>query len=170
MNLRLIFCLKCKFWPKSINAELLSSEYKIKPGPIFKRLIDGESIVSPDGRVITPQMVILPSRPSRKIVILGDTFDPAAIAPHAMDADVLVHEATCTNEDLSIAISKAHSTAGMAGAFAKRIRAKNLILNHFSPRGFEASVCKLFSFFATFVIYYLFALLLMFCINTLKKN
>ena len=30
--------------------------------------------------------------------------------------------------------SRGHSTPQMAGAFAKRIRAKKLILNHFSPR------------------------------------
>lgn len=84
-------------------------------------------------------MVVGKPRKPRKIVILGDTYDPSDIISHAMDADVLVHEATCANDDLQIALSKGHSTAGMAGDFARKIRAKHLILNHFSPRGFKAN-------------------------------
>lgn len=122
-----------------IDAELLTEEFKVPPGPIYRELLKGHSINSPDGRLITPDMVIGKPRKPRKIVILGDTYDPSDIIPHAMDADVLIHEATCSNDDLQIALSKGHSTAGMAGDFARRIRAKHLILNHFSPRGFKAN-------------------------------
>ena len=120
-----------------IDANLLMNEFKIPPGPIYRELIDGRCITAPDGRVVTPEMVIGTPRRPRKIVILGDTYDPSDIVEHAMDADVLIHEATCSNEDVQIALNKGHSTAGMAGEFAKRIRAKHLILNHFSPRGFK---------------------------------
>ena len=51
-----------------------------------------------------------------------------------MGADVLVHEATNSNEERTVALQYGHSTAGMAGEFARRIQAKNLILTHFSPR------------------------------------
>lgn len=115
----------------------MTNEFGIPPGKIYKDLIAGKSVQAPDGRIVSPEMVVgVPRRP-RKIVILGDTCDPSAIIDHAMDADVLVHEATCFDEDFQLALNKGHSTAGMAGDFAKKIRAKHLILNHFSPRGFH---------------------------------
>lgn len=120
-----------------IDADRLTREFSVPPGPIYRELIEGRSIKSPDGRIILPEMVSGIPRKSRKIVILGDTCDPSAIVDHAMDADVLVHEATCSDDDLQVALSKGHSTAGMAGDFARRIRAKHLVLNHFSPRGFR---------------------------------
>lgn len=69
-------------------------------------------------------------------MILGDTCDASDIVPLATGADVVVHEATCENEELETALRYRHSTAGMAGCLAKSISAKNLILTHFSPRNF----------------------------------
>ena len=120
-----------------IDAERLTVEFNVPPGPVYKELIEGRSIKAPDGRIISPEMVVGKPRKPRKIVILGDTCDPSAIIDHAMDADVLIHEATCSDEDLHVALSKGHSTSGIAGEFARKIRAKHLILNHFSPRGFR---------------------------------
>ena len=120
-----------------IDAEKLTKEFNVPPSSIYRELIEGRSIKAPDGRVISPDMVMGIARKPRKIVILGDTYDPSSIIEHAMDADVLIHEATCSDEDLHVALSKGHSTAGMAGEFARKIRAKHLILNHFSPRGFR---------------------------------
>jgi len=63
----------------------------------------------------------------------------------ASDADVVVHEATNSflagvdkDTDLQAvardAIVHGHSTPYMAGRFAKRVRARRLVLNHFSAR------------------------------------
>ncbi|KCV69445.1 hypothetical protein H696_03874 [Fonticula alba] len=67
-------------------------------------------------------------------VILGDTSDPSAILPFGLDADVLIHESTGLASSERLLLSRGHSSAAMAGAFAQKLRARNLLLNHFSPR------------------------------------
>lgn len=115
------------------------------PMSLLTRLQQGEQVTLVDGTVLEgPQR-----RPGRKIVVLGDTYDPSPVVPLAMDADLLVHEATNAHlpgvdirtkpEDTFESVQKkamerGHSTPQMAGAFAKRIRAKKLLLNHFSAR------------------------------------
>jgi ribonuclease Z len=115
------------------------------PMSVMSRLQQGLSVELSDGTVLHGP----PRRPGRKITILGDTHDPSSIALLAQDADVLIHEATNahlpgidsnTKEGDTFAsveeraISRGHSTPQMAGAFATRIGARKLILNHFSAR------------------------------------
>lgn len=70
----------------------------------------------------------------RKIVILGDTCDSSQLIPLAYDADILTHECTFAASESLRAKRAFHSTSTMAGLFASRIRAKNLLLTHFSVR------------------------------------
>ncbi|KAJ3087595.1 hypothetical protein HK102_010704 [Quaeritorhiza haematococci] len=129
------------------NKDALFKEQNIKnPNSLLSKLKAGETLTMPDGTVITPVEFLEPQRPGRKIVILGDTCDPSSIAPLAMDADILIHEATnaCLKGDREAgltyetvqqtALDHGHSTPQMAGAFAKRINARQLVLNHFSTR------------------------------------
>lgn len=122
-------------------ASLLKQDFNLDPGPIFSEIAANPSVKLPDGRTIISSKYMTKPRKGRKIVILGDTCDPRGIAELAMDADVLVHEATCSDSEKTVALEHYHSTAGMAGAFARSIRAKNLILTHFSPRNFNNSEC-----------------------------
>ena len=115
------------------------------PMSVLSRLQQGESVQLPDGTLLRGP----PRRMGRKIAILGDTCDPSPIASLAMGADLLIHEATNahlpgidpdtkesdTYESVEErARSRGHSTPQMAGAFAKRVGARKLILNHFSAR------------------------------------
>ncbi|KAF8842699.1 Metallo-hydrolase/oxidoreductase [Paxillus ammoniavirescens] len=112
---------------------------------VMSRLQQGESVELTDGTLLHGP----PPRPGRKIVILGDTYDPSAIADIASSPDLLVHEATnahlpgvdphtkLTDTFESVedrAKSRGHSTPQMAGAFASRIGARKLVLNHFSAK------------------------------------
>lgn len=73
-------------------------------------------------------------RPGRKMVLLGDTCDSSAILDIARGCDVLSHEATFQKGMEEKAAVATHSTSEQAGAFAKIVRAKNLVLTHFSGR------------------------------------
>jgi ribonuclease Z len=108
---------------------------------VLSRIQNGEVISLPSGDELHPP----PSRPGRKIVILGDTSDASQLIPLAQNANVVVHEATnayipsldvgMTYESVQErTISRGHSTAQMAGQFASACRARVLLLNHFSAR------------------------------------
>ncbi|DBA90517.1 TPA: hypothetical protein ACH3X1_003776 [Trebouxia sp. C0004] len=80
------------------------------------------------------QEVASPRQPGRKVVLLGDTCDSEAIVGPGMGADLVSHEATFSAGMEKKAYVAQHSTAPMAGAFARKIRAKALVLTHFSNR------------------------------------
>jgi ribonuclease Z len=131
------------------NFDALKNEY---PNPMkvygkLKLLGEGETFTFPDGSVVSASDVMEPSRKGKKVVVMGDNCNGDKIAPICLDADVLVHEATNSwikefdgakyshpkmlERDTFI---HGHSTPSMAGRFAKAIRAKRLLLTHFSPR------------------------------------
>jgi ribonuclease Z len=101
----------------------------IAPGPEFGRLQRGETI-----RGVTPDQVMGPSRPGRKLVISGDTTPSETLAVAAHDADLLIHEATFADDERERAAQTGHSTASQAAAVAARAEVKMLALTHFSTR------------------------------------
>ncbi|RUO96549.1 beta-lactamase-like protein [Jimgerdemannia flammicorona] len=124
------------------NKDALLREQGVKnPMALLRTVQSGKDLHLPDGTV-----VLAPKpRPGRRIVILGDTSDPSLIAPHARDADLVVHEATnaktfldppeLTYEEAERnAISHGHSTPQMAGRWARGVNARRLVLTHFSAR------------------------------------
>ncbi|XP_028409677.1 zinc phosphodiesterase ELAC protein 1-like [Dendronephthya gigantea] len=119
--------------PGRLNAELLKSK-GIPPGPLYAKIKSGQCIYTEDGSEIRPEDVLSPPPAGQKIVILGDTCNSEQIMNLAMNADVLIHEATNENSHQEKCIENGHSTPGMAVHFAKSIQAKKLILTHFSQR------------------------------------
>lgn len=62
---------------------------------------------------ISPSDVLAPSRPGRKVVILGDTCDSSDMIPIARGADLVVHEATNENSHEMKCQENGHSTPSM---------------------------------------------------------
>lgn len=96
---------------------------------------EGASVVLPSGRTVRPEDVLETAR-GRRVVVLGDTLSPEAgeLLAAARGCDVAVHECTFGERERDIAVVGGHSTAGMAGNFARLVGAKALILTHFSNR------------------------------------
>jgi len=70
----------------------------------------------------------------RKIVFSGDTTPSDLLVERGHDADLLIHEATFCDGFEEDARNKRHSTMGQAVDAGKRMRAKHVILSHFSTR------------------------------------
>jgi ribonuclease Z len=98
-------------------------------GPEFGQVQRGETI-----RGVTPDQVMGPSRPGRKLVISGDTKPTDALRVAAHGADLLIHEATFAEEEAERAEQTSHSTAAQAAAVARDAEVGMLALVHLSTR------------------------------------
>jgi ribonuclease Z len=114
--------------PGHLDAQL-AEQLGVKPGPDFGRLQRGESV---DG--VTPEQVMGREREGRKIVLSGDTEPCEALAIAAHEADVLVHEATFSEEEAERARITGHSTARQAAEAARDADVRLLALSHMSTR------------------------------------
>jgi len=114
--------------PGHLDARL-AEQLGVKPGPNFGRLQRGETV---DG--VSPEQVMGATREGRKIVLSGDTSPCEALAIAAHEADVLVHEATFTDDEMDRARVTAHSTARQAAELARDAKARLLALTHISTR------------------------------------
>ena len=109
-------------------------ELGVPEGPLWGKIHKGETITLDDGRRITPSELVGAARPGRTVVISGDTRPVAALEEAAKGADLLVHEATFSQEDRQRARETGHSTSLEAAEIAARAGVKQLVLTHISPR------------------------------------
>jgi ribonuclease Z len=108
----------------------------VPSGPERGALQRGESVTLPDGRVLTPDSVLGEPRPGRRIVLPGDTAPVDTVRVLAEGADLLVHEATFSEEERDRAEETLHSTARQAGEIGRAAGVRLLALTHVSPRYF----------------------------------
>lgn len=106
----------------------------VPPGPDFGRLQRGETIQSPAGVEVRPEDVLGPPRRGRTVGISGDTRPCKSVVEGMRGADLLIHEATFSDEEQSRALETKHSTAREAARVARESRVSRLVLTHFSSR------------------------------------
>jgi ribonuclease Z len=112
----------------------------VPPGRERGILQGGDPITLPDGSVITPDEVLGPARPGRKVVITGDTAPSPVVVQAAHEADLLVHEATFGADEKERARETLHSTAAEAAEVARLADARLLALTHVSTRYFGSEL------------------------------
>jgi ribonuclease Z len=105
----------------------------VPEGPAFAALQGGEEVQGASGPV-RPEDVMGAPRPGRTVVITGDTAPCHATVAAAADADLLIHDASFSEEEAQRAAETAHSTVGQAAAVAKEAHVKLLALVHISSR------------------------------------
>uniref|UniRef100_A0A069DSF0 Putative ribonuclease z n=1 Tax=Panstrongylus megistus TaxID=65343 RepID=A0A069DSF0_9HEMI len=127
------FVIKEKPTPGRLNTEILLKK-GLKPGPLYGKFKKGESVKLPSGEIIHPEDVVGDPKSGRTLTILGDTCDSSGMLHIAEGSDLLIHEATLEDSLKEMALENMHSTPSMAVDFAKAIKAKKLILFHFSQR------------------------------------
>jgi len=106
----------------------------VPPGRERGVLQGGDPVTLTDGTVVTPDEVLGPPRPGRKLVITGDTAPSPHVVQAAHEADLLVHEATFGAEEKDRARETMHATAAEAAEVARLASVRMLALTHVSMR------------------------------------
>ncbi|KAF4695560.1 Zinc phosphodiesterase ELAC protein 1 [Perkinsus olseni] len=100
----------------------------------YRSLKEGRDVTLNDGTLIRAVDVIGEKTKGRTIAVLQDTCDSSEALPYLEQPELLIHECTYHDGMREKAIEFGHSTAAMAGEFARSCDAKVLALTHFSPR------------------------------------
>ena len=117
-----------KFYPEK------AKERKVPEGPLWHKLQHGESIILGNGTRVQSNEVVDPPRKGLKIAYSGDTMPSKSFTMAAMNADLMIHEATYDEALIEKAIENGHSTATQAAETAKEAKVVRLILTHISSR------------------------------------
>ncbi len=117
-------------------------ELGVPEGPLWGRLHRGEAVEFDvaiesgvvERRTVGPDDLVGAPRPGRLLVYSGDTRPCEAVVAASEGADLLIHEATFSHEELERARETAHSTAREAAQVALAARVRRLALTHLSAR------------------------------------
>ena len=110
----------------------------IPPGPDRRRLLAGESLPGAGGQLVTPDDVLGPEEPGKKLVYVSDSMYFEGLIEPAAGAHCLISEATFLHADAELAAEVGHMTATQAAIVAREAGVGVLYLNHLSQRYAQA--------------------------------
>jgi len=105
----------------------------VAEGPAFAALQRGEEVAG-DAGPVRPDEVMGEARPGRTVAITGDTAPCHSTVQAAADAELLIHDASFSEEEAQRAADTGHSTVGQAASVAREAHVKMLALVHISSR------------------------------------
>lgn len=106
----------------------------IPHGPVRRDLAAGATVTLPDGRTITPEMVLGEPQRGAKLCFVGDVSHTGPLHKVVGEADLLAIEATYLDADRDLARAHGHITALAAARLARNADVKLLVLHHVSRR------------------------------------
>lgn len=113
----------------------------IPEGGLFSKLQKGHN-VKVNGKTFKPDDVLSNAIAGRKVVYTGDTRVTDSVIKLAENADILIHEATFSEEEVENTKEAFHSTTKQAALVAKRANVGTLYLIHFSQRYTESDILE----------------------------
>ena len=131
-------CHAFAFTERNLERQLQQDKLQadgIEPGPEWGDLQKGKDVQLPDGRFLKANDYTCIPRAPRKLIVAGDNDTPELLADACQGTQVLVHEATYT-QDVAERVGPwpQHSSAEQVARFARRVKLPNLVLTHFSSR------------------------------------
>ncbi|MGD9276454.1 MAG: ribonuclease Z [Candidatus Pacearchaeota archaeon] len=105
---------------------------KLPSGPILKNLKEGKDITFGGKKYKAKDFLF--SESGKKISFVLDTMDNKKIVSFVKNSDLLISEASFSDDLKDLAKEHLHLTAKQAGEIAKKSKSKNLILTHVSQR------------------------------------
>jgi len=119
--------------PGRFNVEQ-ARKLAVPEGPLWGRLQSGEDVRLVDNSIVRSSDVMGAARPGKSVAYCLDTRPCAMAVQLARNVDLLIHEATYTEEFASEAQQYGHSTAAQAARTARDAGARRLLITHFSTR------------------------------------
>ncbi|HIE5386943.1 TPA: ribonuclease Z [Enterobacter cancerogenus] len=119
--------------PGALDAAALIAD-GVRPGPLFQRLKQGETVTLEDGRVVNGRDYLSPPQAGKKLAIFGDTAPCPSALLLAQGVDVAVHEATLEAAMEEKANGRGHSSTRQAAQLARDAGVGKLIVTHVSSR------------------------------------
>ena len=126
------FAFEEKPRPRMLPERLAALDVPV--GPERRRLLQGETVVLPDGRRIAPDQVLGAAQPGSRLIVVGDAADADELLQEARAADALIIEATFLERDADRAAERSHLTAAQAARLARAADVRALYLTHLSSR------------------------------------
>ncbi len=106
----------------------------LEPSPLYGELKKGKTIIHA-GKLLDPADYMLSPIPGRRVIIAGDNQKPEILGEYLDNLDLLIHEATYTQEVYNNLAKKVlHTTARDLGIACNHHNVKNLIATHISAR------------------------------------
>jgi len=114
----------------------------IPNGPLWGKLQRGEAVTLDRGDTVSPDQVLGPPRPGRKICYAVDTQPNKTLYRLCRDVDLAFLDGMFLPEHHDEAAAKGHMTADDAARVAARAGARGVVLVHISPRYVEEDTEK----------------------------